>query len=591
LPATATLGPDAPRDALPPAPPGYELVRRLGGGGMGDVFLAWDVAGERQVAMKFLRAPGSPIAVDRFLVEVRALAKFDHPNIVRVLAHDFYRATPFFTMEYAPGGSLSDRVFRSGPLDPVEAARLIATAARAVQVAHEADVVHRDIKPSNILLGADGSPKVSDFGLAKRTDRDDGLTTLSGPLGTPAYMPPEQVAGKYGEVGRGSDVYGLGATLYHLVTGRPPFTGPDAEVLHAVVHHPPKRPRAIRSAVPLELEGIVLKCLEKNPADRYATAAELADDLDRFLAGVQPRAPRMTRLRRVRRWAARNRLMLVVACLTVAAFGAAVVALLPPEDPLKAMQRELAAGGEVVLVPERGKPRWYRWALGSPALGVSSSGDGSCSFEAIDRSMLELCPDPMWERYRIRARIRFVASKATDAGKVDGPVGAGVYFAHTTTPGKPGSLALTQFQVFFNDYRQPPKEPVPKGKKTGGPELLRFIYFQDPGGTAEFDRPTVRYSQSPPAGTVPGPWRLIVIDVTPERVQVWWGEPGPENSPFADLTGEQMRELYRGLEANLTRKAPDHGVTLPPWSPRAAIGIWNDRAAIDFKSVTITPNP
>jgi hypothetical protein len=270
-----------------------------------------------------------------------------------------------------------------------------------------------------------------------------------------------------------------------------------------------------------------------------------------------------------------------------------VVALLPPEDPLKAMERELAAGGEVVLVPERGKPRWYRWALGSPELGVSSSGDGSCSFEAMDRAMLELCPDPMWERYRIRGHIRFVASKLMEKGKVDGTVGAGVYFAHTTTPGRPGSTALAQFQVLFNDYREPPKEPVEKGWSPGGPRLRRFVYFQDPDpkGMPTFDKSDIKFYKSPPAGNAPGPWRLIVIDVGPEGIRVWWGEPAPENPPFADPPAEVVRKHYRELEAALDRKAPGHGVALPAWSPRMAIGIWNERAAIDFKSVTITPNP
>src|SRR5262249_9557065 len=154
-------------------------------------------------------------------------------------------------------------------LDPAEAARLIATAARAVHAANVACVVHRDLKPSNILLAADGSPRVSDFGLAKRTDRDDQLTLGSAPLGTPSYMAPEQAQSRDAQVDERTDVYGLGATLYHLVTGQPPFAGPYDEVIRRVVKEPPTPPRGIRGQVPIELEAIVLKCLEKEPARRY----------------------------------------------------------------------------------------------------------------------------------------------------------------------------------------------------------------------------------------------------------------------------------------------------------------------------------
>ena len=171
LPGTASEpGPDFLL-GQPLPPPGYDLVRRLGGGGMGDVFLAREHTSERSVAIKFLRSPGNPTAVERFLAEVRALARLDNPHIVKVFATDFYRHQPFFTMEYAAGGTLAERVTVEGPFDPVRAARLIATVARAFQVAHSNPILHRDLNPNNILPGENGAPRVSHFGLATLTAR------------------------------------------------------------------------------------------------------------------------------------------------------------------------------------------------------------------------------------------------------------------------------------------------------------------------------------------------------------------------------------------------------------------------------------
>jgi serine/threonine protein kinase len=279
------------RVPLPAAPAGYEILGELGLGGMGAVYLAREVVPDRLVAIKFLRRPGSQSAYDRFLVEVRALAALDHPNIIRVLATDFFRSDPFFTTEYFPNGSLLKKVEESGALDPLKAARLMAVAARAVHAANQKDVIHRDLKPSNILLTADGVPKVADFGLAKRLDQDDDLTTSTGALGSPPYMAPEQT-GKQGFEGvdARTDVYGLGATLYHLVTGHRPFVGdtPD-EVMSRVLIDPPPPPRSLRLEVPRALEAIILKCLEKEPSRRYPSGEALAADLDRSSPASNPR--------------------------------------------------------------------------------------------------------------------------------------------------------------------------------------------------------------------------------------------------------------------------------------------------------------
>jgi len=603
-PAAATPTPDTVSDpdlraGFPSAPAGYDLLRPLGSGGMGDVFLAREQATERDVAVKFLRSPGNAAAFERFLAEVRALARLDHPNIVQVFATDFFRSQPFFTMEYVPGGNLSERVAANGPLDPKEAARLIATAARAVQAAHAVHVLHRDLKPSNILLTDNGSPKVTDFGLAKRTDRDDGLTTAAAALGTPSYMPPEQVNPRPGEIGPPADVYGLGATLYHLLTGRPPFIGETpAEITARVVNDPPQRPRALRPAVPAGLEGIVLKCLEKAPAARYPTPAALADDLDRFLAGSDPAAPPLTPLRRAKQWVRRHRSRLAgtaaAAAIMIAVFalGAALWSPPksgPPHDPLAGIEQELAEGRSVTLIPQAGPPKWHRWVLGSPELGASPTGDGSCSFETMGRTFLELCPDPKAERYLIRAEIRFVRSKlpaeVAPDGRAEGVTTAGVYFGYSATPGAAGATAHAAFLVGFDDTPRRPPQP-------GAVQLRRFAQLQDPNGgkpagyksglgNTPFDR----------TPTLPGPWRAVEIEVSRNAVQARWRKPDGTMILFANLTGDAIRKEYAGLPEKLEEQSPNHGASLPDWSPRMPLGIWTDRAAIDVRNVSVTPLP
>ena len=598
---TSSVSAADPRASLPPSPPGYDLIRHLGGGGMGDVYLGRAHASERLVAIKFIR--GGRAACERFLVEVRALGALDHPNIVRVLSEDFQRRDPYFTMEYMAEGSLSDLVKARGPLTADEAARLIGAVAGGLEFAHAKNVFHRDLKPSNILLGADGTPKLGDFGLAKRMDKDDGVTIGSGPLGTPGFMPPEQISTKNGAVGPWSDVYGLGATLYHLLSGRPPFVGDTpTDTMSKVLADPPERLRSVRPEVPAALEGIVVKCLEKEPTDRYPTAAALAEDLERFLTGQKPAAPELTPLRRAKRWAARNRARLGMVAATVAV-AAVLVAAWPamapvrprPEQPavsspLEQLSAELSAGRKTVLIPTGGKPRWHRWVLGSPEIGFSPTGDGNCSIEAMGQSMLELCPDPMSNWYRIRAEIQFVQTKVpvgfNQPGQVDESTMVGVYFGYSAAPGADDAVARTMFMVTFNDA---PPRPILGGIRERAISLRRFGMLTGP------KRPQVSNKLDlcqtlliPPVGQT-GPWRVIEIEVTAGRVQAWWEEPNGHLTSFADVTTDALRASYAGFRERLDAKAPGHGIALPVWTPRMPIGIWNERAAIALRNVTITP--
>jgi serine/threonine-protein kinase len=261
---------------------------------------------KRPVALKMLQAPAGPggEARARFSAEAEAAATLQHPNIVQVYELGEHAGRPFLALEYVAGGTLAQRC--GGLPQPQRwAAELVRALALAMQHAHQRGVVHRDLKPANILLTLEGTPKVSDFGLAKRLDRDGGLTRLGGVFGTPQYMAPEQARGKGrgGTVGPAADIWALGAILYELLTGRPPFAGDDpAEVLRRVVEEKPEPLRGLRPDVALCLKAICRRCLHKDPRQRYQSARALAEELGRYLAGepVQARlAGRAGRLARV----------------------------------------------------------------------------------------------------------------------------------------------------------------------------------------------------------------------------------------------------------------------------------------------------
>jgi len=289
------------------APFGFRPLGLLGVGGMGVVIKALQLSLNREVAIKSLKAGAwvSGTVRERLLKEAHVVAQLKHPHVVQIYDVIEERGKLFLVMEYMHGKSLTQEI-AAQPLEPRRAALYARDIASAIEAAHAAGFLHRDIKPSNVLLSATREIKVTDFGLARATEQSS--LSLSGEmLGTPAYMAPEQVHGHRGAVDVRADVYGIGATLYEMLTGRPPFVGSStAETLQQVLHAEPTPPKKLVSELPRDLESVCLRCLEKTPAKRYASASDLLADIDRFLSGQPTIARPVTRLEKTRRWINRN---------------------------------------------------------------------------------------------------------------------------------------------------------------------------------------------------------------------------------------------------------------------------------------------
>jgi eukaryotic-like serine/threonine-protein kinase len=326
--------------------PGYDVLDELGRGGMGVVYKARQLNLNRIVALKMILAGShaTSAATTRFLQEAETIARLKHPHVVQVYDYGSHEGKPYFSLEYLEGGSLADRL-KGEPQPPAPVSAMVQALAQAVQAAHEQGIVHRDLKPANVLLAADGTPKIADFGVAKQ---GDSVMTMTGEvLGTPSYMAPEQAEGHTKSVGPAADIYALGAILYELLTGRPPFKGASAwETIQLVSTSEPISPRQLQPRLPLDLETICLKCLEKDPAKRYSRAADLGEDLRRFQAGQPIVARPVGWPERTWRWCLRNRP--VAASLAAVALSLLAATLVSAVFAIRADRSRQAEAGRAV---------------------------------------------------------------------------------------------------------------------------------------------------------------------------------------------------------------------------------------------------
>src|SRR5437667_4661921 len=369
----------------------YELLEEIARGGMGVVYKARQVSLDRLVAVKMLMF-GPLVSKDfiqRFRVEASAAAGLQHPNIVAVHEVGVQQNQHYLVMDFIAGQTLS-KLSGGQPLPPRRAAAYVKTIAEAIHFAHEHNVLHRDLKPSNVLIDLKDEPHVADFGLAKRLDVDAELTMSGQMLGSPNYVSPEQAGGKRGKVGRYSDVYSLGAILFHLLTGRPPFVAESVnETIQLVLEREPITPRVLVAGLPRDLETICLKCLQKEPARRYATAKALADDLGRFLSDEPIQARRVSRTEKAWRWCRRkpalaSALVVVLVLVLVLGVGSPIAVLRINRARLQAQTKAKEATDSL----------WYSYL--AQARAGRWSGRAGRRFESLEalRKAAELRPAP-----------------------------------------------------------------------------------------------------------------------------------------------------------------------------------------------------
>jgi serine/threonine-protein kinase len=576
----------------------YELLGEPFRGGMGVVWRARHRVLNVVRALKMLPtgAEADAEAVTRFCVEGEAAARLDHPHIVRLHEFDEHDGRLYYTMEYLEGGTLAQRL-QAGPVPAAQAARLVATLACAVEHAHRRQVVHRDLKPSNVLFAADGTVKLADFGLAKMLDETGlALTQTQAALGTAGYMAPEQAAGHAREATPAMDVWALGAILYECLTGRPAFRGHDRrETLDLVRRARPTRPSALCTGLPPGPEAICMKCLRKDPADRYAGAGELADDLERWLCGVRPAAqppPWPVRLARAARRHPVRAATLVTAALATVLVPAALW-LRSPERVARANEAALAGGEAVTLIARTGAPAWSELILGQDKATLSGDRQGCFALASSGESFLELLRDPGRERYRLRAEVNHLAVS-------DNGAQVGLYFLRSRYPTPWGTDVHSFYRLAFNDLvdakvlydrevlpRVPAGAPSPP-RPAGNPILLNAgNYGQDKTGVFLQAAFALRCSRAFVPRRVAGEegWRRLAVRVTPDLIVAEW----------------DGKEVARVTSADRTQDAAEAGSGVLAWGvlagwrapvafrPRQALGLYVDHATASFRNVVVEP--
>lgn len=565
----------------------YRIVELIGRGGMGVVYKADQLPLNRTVALKMIRAMDSddPQAVARFRVEAEAVARLKHANVVEIYEFGQHEGQPYFSMEFVEGESLSFRLKR-GPLEEHEAARLAHTLARTVAVAHERRVLHRDLKPSNIILTPDGAPKIMDFGLAKLMDSDNGHTASDAILGTPSYMAPEQASGHAALLSERTDVYALGAILYECLTGSPAFKrATRAETLAMVRRAGPKAPRKIAKGLSRGLEAICLKCLEKDPKRRYASAAALGEDLERWLEKKTTHArPRF--LGRVGRTIQRHTLALSIAAIALCA--AVFLGGVDADRPLARLQADLENGKAVTLVPEKGAPAYFRILAGDEQTKVIAKDGSELTVQSWGLSLIELAPRVPQARYRFECEVRHETSD------LHGQVG--LFLACRKLPTEVAE-GFHFVNLRFNEVirRKDIVQTFPKhiAAKLVAPEenpvSLAISVWGSRRGFGILSNAGIGGAPFKPRGGRADTWRKFAIEVTPEGLSA-----SRDGNVFGPFSAEAINKSFAGTVEDFRQRNPDDEVLANlslQYAPEGAVGVYVHRGSASFRSARLTPLP
>jgi len=616
----------------------YEVLDKIGQGAMGVVYRVLDRQLNRVVALKQIRNTASANALSRFRQEAEKMAQLEHPNIVRVYAVGDEKGLPFFSMELAPGGNLT-QLIRGNAQPPDMAAQMVETLARAMYYAHKQNIIHRDLKPSNVVLTAAMEPKITDFGLAKTVkewasesqaeelgggvgreawtvereemsetphaprltphDSHNPLTQTGMVLGTPAYMAPEQAAGRTDEIGPRTDVYALGTILYEMLTGRAPFQGTSPmDLIQQVQDQDPRPPRVFNRKLDAELEAVCLKCLEKKPSRRYPSADSLAEDLRRWQRGDRTQAQPRGRLVRAAKWVRRNTSRLLV---TAAVGFAAVVTLVvnyfqDPKRPLHQIQWELESKRPVTLIGETGPPKWFQWVDMGPQVTGSATAADVFSISASKIGLLELVPDPILKSFRLSAEVRH------DSGSASSEVG--IFFGHCTHDGNHENKIHFFSDISIKDVINL-RSQFPGNPAARNPWNWNFRYCLNPGGFSQ--KQSCRLFSdgkiTTPLETVGAPgqvagmadlvdrrkenprlWHRLVLEVRTQNFQAYCEDEGKI------IRGPYTRTDFIELWKKLVASKPDYPADFDPdFSPKGGLGLFVKSGSASFRNVVIEP--
>jgi eukaryotic-like serine/threonine-protein kinase len=542
----------------------FQVLGPLGQHGPVWVVKARQLSRDRLVVVKMVaKEQTPPEELDRFRRGRDDQAGLCHPHIVQVYDRGEDEEDVFFTMEFGAGGTLAERV-GGGPLSADEAARILHALAGAIQYAHEHKIIHRDLKPANVVLTADGTPKITDFGLAKRLEGESGPTRTGDLLGTPPYMAPEQAEGRV-KIDERTDVYGLGTILYEMLTGRPPVQGKnEVDTLFQVRRCRVVFPRRHNRSVDRRLESICLKCLEKRRWWRYPAARALADDLERWQRQRRPLAHGLPARagRQVRR---HPRLTVLLLCGLALLATAVVTYLNDPERALQRALKRLAKGEEVTWIGKTCGPLYYRTVLPYKDEIIDQSDDGTFVFGSKTIGLLELVPDPQCSHYVFSAEVR--------CEEVDPSGDVGIYLLHSQHGAAGAPIARHWYCVVcFND--------LPKAARKW--LSLAVAHHFQPSNNQQQDSSGSRIDcPSSPERT----WRKIVVEVSPTEIRLQWDGRQSITTSRRKLN-KFVDSLYDGV---LGLRPPE---PRPPLAPRSSMGLYAQMGTASFRNVVLKPmNP